>query len=461
MPALTRKVMSCLSICTMLAVLTCCFAFADEQQTSENNPSSLLEINGSTTVRQTQKVVEAGNQLGKEIDRLGHWSGRYLGDWVNGRTIADITWLKLGFCMLLVFIVVVIERMLQWIIHSKLKNVSVDEDVIPWGKLFLRALSRPISLFIWIYGIYLAISPLFPHFQSEEGKNLVQLILMKAADIGGTIAVIWFLFRLVELIDIRLKRWAGKTENTLDDMLAPLLGRTLRIFIVVIGGIILLQNMTGIEIGPLLASLGLGGLAFALAAKDSVANLFGTLTILFDKPFQVGERIVISGYDGVVESVGFRSTRIRTLTGHLVSIPNEKVINTMVENIGKRPSIRWLTNITITYDTPPEKIARAVDIIRNILENHEGMNSEFPPRVYFSGFNEWSLNILMVLWYYPPDYWAYMAFVQKTCLQILEAFENEGIDFAFPTQTVYMANDEKRQLAIKMLKGEGEQGHLM
>ena len=100
----------------------------------------------------------------------------------------------------------------------------------------------------------------------------------------------------------------------------------------------------GEKVGALLASLGIGGLAVALAARDTIANFFGTLTILYDKPFQIGERIIIDNYDGVVEKVGFRSTRIRLLTGHLVTIPNEKVVNSGLENIAKRPHIRWLTN---------------------------------------------------------------------------------------------------------------------
>jgi MscS family membrane protein len=206
-----------------------------------------------------------------------------------------------------------------------------------------------------------------------------------------------------------------------------------------------------VKLGPLLASLGVGGLAVALAAREPIANFFGTLTILFDKPFQVGERIVVENYDGIVESVGFRSSRIRTLTGHVVSIPNEKLVNSNVENIGRRPHIRWLTNIGITYDTPPEKAAKAVEIIQRILENHEGMKEDFPPRVFFNGFNDWSLNILVLAWYHPPDYWPYQAWLQRTCLEIMRQFKTEGIDFAFPSQTVYVANDEKRQIKLQTL----------
>ena len=104
-------------------------------------------------------------------------------------------------------------------------------------------------------------------------------------------------------MDFQLKKWAASTDSSIDDVLAPLFGKTLRVFIIIIGGILIIQNLTGVKIGPLLASLGIGGIAIALAAKDSIANFFGTLTILFDKPFQVGERILIDNYDGVVEDV--------------------------------------------------------------------------------------------------------------------------------------------------------------
>ncbi|UCF94492.1 MAG: mechanosensitive ion channel, partial [Desulfobacterales bacterium] len=354
-----------------------------------------------------------------------------------------------------VFLVVAIERVVRWLIQSKIERIPAQEGVISWLRLFLRALGQPLSLFIWVYGIYAALSPLFRHFRSPEGVNLVHSVAQKAAEIGGTMAFVWFAFRLVSVLDERLKRWAAGTPSTLDDLLVPLLGKTLRIFIVIVGGLIILQNLTGVQIGPLLASLGIGGLAVALAAKESIANFFGTLTILFDKPFQVGERIVMDNYDGVVEDVGFRSTRIRLLTGHLVTIPNEKIVNSGLENIGRRPYIRWLTNIGITYDTPPEKAAKAVQIIQTILENHEGMNADFPPRVYFNGFNDWSLNIMVIVWYHPPNYWDYQAWLQKTCLEIMQAFKAEGIEFAFPTRTVYLANDDKRQLKLQMLNPEG------
>lgn len=425
---------------------------AINEQDGNNTSEFKIKPNPKITF-QTEKVTQAGKKVGDSINLAGNMAAKYMGAWVNAEFLFGITWLKSIACLFLLLLLLVIERLFQWWLQMRLKNITTTDEIIPWGKLALRALSKPLSLFIWVYGVYFSMSPIFIHFQTNEGENLVQLVVQKSADIGGIIAIIWFLIRIVDLIDIRLKKWAASTENTLDDVLSPLVGKALRIFIASLGGLILLQNLTGLKIGPLIASLGIGGLAFALAAKESIANFFGTLTILFDKPFQVGERIIINGYDGVVEEVGFRSTRIRTLTGHLVTIPNENVISASIENIGRRPYIRWLTNITITYDTPPDKAEKAVQIIRDILENHEGLNTDFPPRVFFNGFNDWSLNILTIAWYHPPNYWDFCAWQQTTCLKIMTAFEKENIDFAFPSRTVYLANDDKRQLKLDMLKG--------
>ena len=118
----------------------------------------------------------------------------------------------------------------------------------------------------------------------------------------------------------------------------------------------------------------------SLAAQDSLKNLFGSITILFDRPFQVGERIVFAGHDGTIEEIGFRSTKVRTLTGHLVTIPNSNIVNDPVENIGKRPFIRRTMNVTITYDTPRDKIEQAAQIIRDILEE-EGIGEPIHPVV--------------------------------------------------------------------------------
>jgi len=438
-----------------------------QTQTGGESDGSAVEVQEPVDERDLKpdigKIDQAGSKVGEKIEQFGAKASDRLGGWIDSKVYADISWLKLLFSLLLVFVLVTVERVVRLLIQRKIASIPSVDGQISWARLILKAVTRPLSLLVWVYGIYGALSPLYSHFQGADGSNLVHLVFQKTATVGGILAFFWFVYQFVHVMDARLSQWADSTESTIDNILVPLFGKTLRIFIVILAGIIVIQNLTGVEIGPLLASLGIGGLAVALAAKDSIANFFGTLTILFDKPFQVGERIVIDNYDGVVEDVGFRSTRIRLLTGALVTIPNEKVVNSGLENIGKRPNIRWLNNIGITYDTPPEKIERAVAIIREIISDHEGMHPDFPPRVYFNGFNDWSLNILVLAWYHPPEYWDFQEWVQRTCLLITRRFSAEGIDFAFPTRTLHLANDAKRQLKVELLeKGHppsiGEQG---
>lgn len=411
---------------------------------------------GPTPIR-AEKIDQTAEKIGKGIEKLGEQASQTMGSWVQARVYGDITWLELIVCALLLFLVVVVQTVLHWVIHSRTKGLSDDlyEEGLPWRKLLLRALSKPLYLFVWAYGLYGAFSPLLLRFREMDGFAFIHLGGQKAADICGTIAIFWFMFRLVRIVEEQLKRRASATENQIDDMLIALFGKLLRITVFLIGGVIVIKNLTAIEIGPLVASLGIGGIALALAARDSIANFFGTLTILFDKPFKSGQMISINGYTGTVETVGFRSTRIRTLTGHLVSIPNEQVVNSTLENIGKRPYLRWYTELGLTYDTPPDKLEQAVAIVKAVLDNHEGMQADLPPQVHFNGFGDFSLKITVFAWYHPADYWAFQNWLQTICLAILRRFEAEGIEFAFPSQTVYLANDDRRQLKLAMDADQG------
>lgn len=293
-------------------------------------------------------------------------------------------------------------------------------------------------------------------------------IIMQDALVGFTSSLItlllytalfWYAFNLVGLVDGALKKLTAKTESELDDMLAPMVRKTLRIFIVILAFLLIAENVFGQDIGAWLAGLGIAGLAFSLAAQDSIKNLFGSLTIVLDRPFKVGDRVAYAGFDGPVEEIGFRSTKIRTLTGHLVTVPNSRIVNDPVENIGARPCIRRIMNVTITYDTPPEKIVQAVQIVRDILEEpgiaepiHGRIgDDEFPPRVYFNDFNAASLNIIVIYWFFPPAYWDFLEHCQQINEKLFKAYGEAGIDFAFPTQTLYLAGDEKRELAMRML----------
>jgi len=416
-----------------------------EHDKGRNEAESILPSTDEAPVPvDTDKLDQTGEMLGKKIDEVGKGASRKVGKWITTKAFLGITWLKLVICVLLLFLVIAVERLVRHLLLLQLKARSAEDGLLNWWILFLGAVQKPVSLFIHVYGIYWALTPLLGYFDSSGSHNMVHRAASKIADVGGIISLFWFVYKFITIFDVQLRRWAASTESNIDSMLVPLIGKTMRVFIIGIGGIMIVQNMTGIEIAPLIASLGIGGLAVALAGKDSIANFFGSLTILLDKPFQVGERIAIDSYDGFVENVGFRSTRLRTLNGNLVSIPNEKIINSTLKNIGRRSFIRWRTDLGLTYDTPPEKVERALQILREIFENHEGMRADYPPRIHFNNFKDWSLNITVFVWYYPPSYWDFQDWLQKTYLEIMRRFKEEGIEFAFPTQTIYHANEARQ-----------------
>jgi len=346
----------------------------------------------------------------------------------------------------MVFLLTILGFLIIWRIVLFLLSKSADKFSKKGRKiagLTFKGLGRSSLLFCIVIGLRVGIIPLSV---SESIKSVFQT----AIAILFVLAIGRLGYSMVDVVDRRMRDLAADQKSSVSDMLAFLVGRMLRIMIIIL---ILLQAATiliGKPLTSVLAGLGIGGLAFALAAQDTLKNFFGSLALFSDKPFQIGERVIIDGQDGPVEDVGLRSTRIRTLDGHLVTIPNGELARMTVQNIGKRPYIRRLFNIDITYDTTPEKVERALEIIKDILKDHEGMKSDFPPRVFFNEFNSNSLNILVIYWYHPPDYWDFMQFSEKVNLEILNRFNSEGIDFAFPTQTLYLAGDEKRPLNIDL-----------
>ncbi len=305
----------------------------------------------------------------------------------------------------------------------------------------LEALGRSAIFLFASIGIALGLTVLGLQSKVFHISHVTSTILL-------TVAIGYFLYWLAEIPSVWFASLASKSESKLDDMMAPIIRKSLRVTIVILALVQIAQILSDKPITSIIAGLGIGGLAVALAAQDSLKNFFGSVVLFIDKPFEIGDRVIIDGHDGSIETVGLRSTRVRTLEGHLVTVPNGELANKTIQNIGKRPSIRRVANITITYDTPPEKLERAIEIIKELLENHEGMNKEYPPRVFFNEFNSDSLNIIVYYWYHPPDFWSYLAFNEKFNKELFRRFNEEGIEFAFPTQTLYLAGDESRPLTV-------------
>lgn len=307
--------------------------------------------------------------------------------------------------------------------------------------LFLKCLTKPISVALFAMGLLICKALLV--FGEKAISPTIEKNWTKIAQAVVAIAAIYAIYRLVDIIEYYLQRWTSRTETKLDDMLVPVVRKSLRITIAIVGTIYIIDNVLEQNVQSILLSAGVGGIAIALAAKDTIANFFGSVTIFADRPFQVDDLVRIGDHYGPIEEVGFRSTKIRTLQGHLVIIPNSMVANSTVENVGQRPFIRRTSNITITYDSGHTKAEKAVQIIKDVLSKVPEVNQDpgKPPRVYFNEFNDCALNIYVSYWVKPPDYWLYHEVNERVNLEIMRRFEAEKIEFAFPTQTLYLKKD--------------------
>lgn len=248
------------------------------------------------------------------------------------------------------------------------------------------------------------------------------------------INVTWLIARLSDaLIKEYIVPMTEKTETDLDDQLLPIFRKSLRIIIWVLGIIVGLNN-AGYDVGAVIAGLGIGGLAFALAAQDTVKNFFGGIMIFADKPFQIGDRIQIGDIDGIVKEIGIRSTRIETLAGRIVTVPNNMFSDDAVENVDLEPTRKVVLNLGLTYDTTADQIEEAIALLREISAENQALIKE-EVLISFNSFGDFSLGILFI--YYIRKEADILETQTTMNLHILRRFNEHGLEMAFPTQTVY------------------------
>jgi MscS family membrane protein len=283
---------------------------------------------------------------------------------------------------------------------------------------------------------------------------LVWLLLVKALVLSGTIREIasaavgvYAVFtgtltgwRFTDLAADIFLHLAKRTEAKFDDILVPLMRKTLKVFIVAFGVIYGAQNLN-IDIVPLLTGLGIGGLAFAFAAKDTIENFFGSIAVILDRPFEVGDWVLIGDVEGTVEELGFRSTRIRTFYNSQVTVPNASLVRAHVDNYGRRTYRRWKTFIGVQYDTPPEKLLAFTEGIRELVRQHPYTRKDFY-QVWCNDFGDSSLNILLYVFHHVPDWATELRERERLFVDIVRLADRLGVQFAFPTRTIHLYNEE-------------------
>ncbi len=298
--------------------------------------------------------------------------------------------------------------------------------------LFLTLLEGPILFSLFILTLFLA--PRFLELSASFADVLSKLIAVLL-----TVNVAWYVLRFVNgLLTLYLEPLAAKTDTDLDDHVLPLLKRLVRIFIFVLAGIMIIDSF-GYDVTSLVAGLGLGGLAFALAAQDLVSNLFGGVAILVDKPFKIGDRVKVGDVDGFVREIGLRTTRIETFGGTMIVVPNSKMVDSIVENVSRERARRVVITLGVEYGTSPAKLQQAKRIVQRHVKALKGLKDECT--VTFAAFGPSSLDIRVEFWINKEGMKEYWGVQDKLYTAILKDFDRAGIAFAFPTQTIHLVRN--------------------
>ncbi|NEU09197.1 mechanosensitive ion channel [Flavihumibacter sp. R14] len=327
-------------------------------------------------------------------------------------------------------------------------------------KMFVALLVRPVELLILFFVIYLAINQL--HFplqeviftrENMEGKvkTLYQLRLIHVVDKIFLFLFIfsgfWIILRIIDFIAHVFAYKASLTDSKSDDQMVPFVKELTKIITIIFAIFVVMGSVFELNVATIIAGLGIGGIAVALAAQDTLQNLLGSFTIFADRPFVVGDLVRIDKYEGTIEKVGFRSTLLRTLDKTMVIIPNKKMVDSPLENLSLRNLRRMKFNVALKYTTQAPVMLRISKEIEEYVNKHEGTGND--ALVTFDSFGEFALNLQVLYFIEVVDYNEYMKIRQELNYGIMDIITRNGAEFAFPSQTVYHQYPEGKPEAAR------------
>jgi MscS family membrane protein len=352
-----------------------------------------------------------------------------VGDNAFGRVL-----LSLGVLLL----TVLLRRLILSLVFKVLQRIAARTTSRLDDKIF-AGLQSPLSVFILVLGVFLSLALL----SLDPAVDRVVLWLFQ---ITVMTVIFWGFLRLTDIVADHVYEHARDKGMGITPFI-PLIKKTLRVFFIVIGVILIIQNM-GYSVGSLLAGLGIGGLAVALAAQDSLSNFFGSLVVAVDRPFKVGDFVQIGSTMGSVEEIGLRSSRLRTPQRTLVTIPNKMMANEVITNFSVMPQRRVDQTIGLTYDTTPDQMEAILGDFRAILKNDPGVHQDFLA-VNFLGYGASSLDIQIIYFCADPNIVKSFELRERINLALMRAVNARGLSFAFPTQTVHLDGAVAKQLAAR------------
>ena len=331
-----------------------------------------------------------------------------------------------------------LRRVVTTIIFGFFRRLAARTAATLDDKLF-PALEAPVAAFIAIAGAVAALKVL-------KFSEQADLVFGYASTVAFSLAFFWLFLRAFNTVldhvhEITRARQLGIAA------FMPWIKKTL-VTVFVVFGVLMIAQSLGADVKAFLAGLGLGGLAFALAAQDTIANLFGSVVVAIDQPFKIGEAVQIGTTIGVVEDIGLRSTKIRTFDKSLVIIPNKTVAAEAITNLSRFTQRRVTQTLGLTYDTTPEQMEAILVDLRRILTENEGVDKN-AVMVYFSNYGASSLDIMVVYLTVSPDFIEHFKVRERVNLAFMRAVTARGLSFAFPTQTVQLEGPLMRALVEK------------
>ena len=334
-----------------------------------------------------------------------------------------------GISILIILGAIIIVKLLSLLGKKVIKPFVTGTDNHLDDVIFY-SLEAPVKFAIILLGIWIAIHRLvYPDSFVKVVDNAYSILIV--------LDITWFFGRLFSSL---LQVYWGKQSNGQANKMMPIIKRTILVIVWLIGIVMALSNV-GVNISALLGTLGIGGIAFALAAQDTVKNVFGTFTILTDKPFSIGDTIRVDSYEGTVVDVGVRSTKIMNYDKRIITFPNYKITDTSIVNISSEPMRRVVLNLGLKYDTTSEKMKEALELLKSIPKRVENVSSN--PSDIVAVFTEYSDSALVIMYiYFIEKQGDILGVTSNMNMEILAAFNKAGSNLAFPTRTVYIQKDE-------------------
>ena len=336
-----------------------------------------------------------------------------------------IQWIiLLAFIVIGVLVYLIAPFLTVYLILMPLRFVKLGENYIELIKRALRPIAYLAMLYIWYYGlVYVRVAP-----------NVIQWATWIMQPLGIVLVMV-FLMRMCDVFTEWLRKRMVRSSNKTGNVLVELANRTLKCLMFFLG-VIGIAQVFGFSALGIISGMGIGGIAVALAAQQTIANFFGSLTILLDRPFTVGDWIVVDGVEGSVETIGLRSTRIRTFYNSLIVIPNSSLATSVIDNMGRRLYRRYKTTLGVEYDTPVELMEAFCGGIRALIESYPNTRKD-DMRVCVNDFADSSINILLVCFFIAHSAEEENAARQQLILDIIRLAKRLGVNFAFPSVTQY------------------------